>query len=61
MRTTSRLLGLCVLALVLGTVPAFAAATIVIVNNNAPGVGFNDSTPAAPWAATPAPRSASSG
>jgi hypothetical protein len=28
--------------------PAFADATIVIVNNNAPGVGLNDPTPAAP-------------
>jgi hypothetical protein len=53
MRTTCRLLGLCVLALVLGTVPAFAAATIVIVNNNAPGVGFNDPTPAAPLGGNP--------
>ena len=28
--------------------PAFAGATITIVNGNAPGVGFNDPTPAAP-------------
>jgi hypothetical protein len=28
--------------------PAFANATITIVNNNAPGVGFNDPTPVAP-------------
>ena len=28
--------------------PAFGAATITIVNGNAPGVGFNDPTPAAP-------------
>jgi hypothetical protein len=27
---------------------SFGAATIVILNNNAPGVGFNDPTPAAP-------------
>ena len=36
-------------ALVLtSSAPAFASATIVIVNNNGPGVGFNDPTPAAP-------------
>jgi hypothetical protein len=37
-------------ALLLGAVlPLFAhAASVVVVNNNAPGVGFNDSTPAAP-------------
>jgi len=28
--------------------PAFAAATIVVVNNDGPGEGFNDPTPAAP-------------
>ncbi|HQR45872.1 MAG TPA: peptidase [Thermoanaerobaculia bacterium] len=37
---------LAVLALAAG--PAFGAATITIVNGNAPGVGFNDPTPAAP-------------
>ena len=33
--------------------PAYAAATIVIVNNNNPGVGFNDPTPAAPVGGNP--------
>src|SRR5512137_840602 len=35
--------------------PAFAAAqaTIVIINNNAAGVGFNDPTPAAPIGGNP--------
>ncbi len=32
---------------------AFAAATIVIVNTNDPGVGFNDSTPATPVGGNP--------
>ncbi|WP_081933605.1 PA domain-containing protein [Massilia sp. 9096] len=35
-------------ALLLGAAQAQAAATIVIVNQNAAGVGFNDPTPAAP-------------
>jgi hypothetical protein len=35
-------------ALLLASVNAFAGATITIVNKNAPGVGFNDPTPAAP-------------
>ena len=34
--------------LVVAAAPAFGAATITIVNGNAPGVGFNDPTPAAP-------------
>ena len=34
--------------LVLAAAPAFGAATITIVNGNAPGVGFNDPTPATP-------------
>jgi len=37
----------------LGTVAAQAAATIVIVNTNAAGVGFNDPTPAAPVGGNP--------
>lgn len=32
---------------------AFAAAPIVIINNNVPGVGFNDPTPAAPIGGNP--------
>ena len=63
MRKMNRALGLLVLAALLlaGSVPAFATANIVIVNTNAPGVGFNDPAPAARPAATPAPRWASSG
>src|SRR3954453_13021598 len=45
---------LLVLAALLLAVPAFATATIVIVNNNASGVGFNDPTPAAPLGGNPA-------
>ncbi|HZN02582.1 MAG TPA: PA domain-containing protein [Candidatus Polarisedimenticolia bacterium] len=33
--------------------PAFASATLVIVNDNAPGVGFNDPTPVAPVGGNP--------
>jgi hypothetical protein len=39
---------LITLAALLASGTAFGAANIVIVNANAPGVGFNDSTPAAP-------------
>src|SRR3954465_10490591 len=55
MRKTNRALGLLVLAglLLAGSVPAFASANIVIVNTNAPGVGFNDPTPAAPVGGNP--------
>ncbi|HEY0554785.1 MAG TPA: PA domain-containing protein [Thermoanaerobaculia bacterium] len=54
MRKTTRALGLLVLAaLLLSGVPAFAAAHIVIVNNNAAGVGFNDPTPAVPVGGNP--------
>ncbi len=49
---TIKLLGLCALALLL-TGPVFGAANIVIVNSNAPGVGFNDPTPAAPIGGNP--------
>jgi len=49
---TTKLLGLCALALLL-TGPVFGAANIVIVNVNAPGVGFNDPTPAAPVGGNP--------
>jgi hypothetical protein len=42
----------CVLALG-GAAPARAAATIVIVNQNDAGVGFNDPTPAAPVGGNP--------
>jgi hypothetical protein len=49
---TIKLLGLCALALLL-TGPVFGAANIVIVNTNAPGVGFNDPTPAAPIGGNP--------
>lgn len=40
-------------ALMAGAAPAQAAATIVIVNQNAPGVGFNDTTPATPVGGNP--------
>jgi hypothetical protein len=33
--------------------PAFASSTIVLVNNNAPGVGLNDPTPVAPVGGNP--------
>src|SRR5882724_3957334 len=38
----------CLFALSMMTTYAFAGADIVIVNVNAPGVGFNDATPAVP-------------
>jgi hypothetical protein len=50
------LASLAVLALalaILPATPAFANATIVINNNNAPGVGFNDPTPVAPVGGNP--------
>jgi hypothetical protein len=34
--------------LTIAALPAYAAATIVIVNNDAPGAGFNDPTPVSP-------------
>jgi hypothetical protein len=40
-------------ALLLGAGQAQAAATIVIVNQNDPGVGFNDATPVAPVGGNP--------
>jgi hypothetical protein len=55
MRKKTQLCGLLVLAALLlaGSVPAFASANIVIVNVNAPNVGFNDPTPAAPVGGNP--------
>ncbi len=47
MRRTPALLAAFVLAAVLAS-PALASATIVIQNNNEPGVGFNDLSPAVP-------------
>jgi hypothetical protein len=47
MRTSLRLFTLT-LAILLTATGLFANATITIVNVNAPGVGFNDPTPAAP-------------
>ena len=47
MKKTTRACFLVLAALLLA-IPAFATANIVIVNTNAPGVGFNDPTPAAP-------------
>jgi hypothetical protein len=49
---TTKLLGLFAIAALL-TGPVFGAAQIVIVNTNAPGVGFNDATPAAPVGGNP--------
>ncbi|MFD0753092.1 PA domain-containing protein [Massilia norwichensis] len=44
----------CALALAVGAMTtAHAAATIVIVNQNEPGVGFNDPTPAGPVGGNP--------
>jgi len=44
----------CALALAVGAMTtAHAAATIVIVNQNEPGVGFNDPTPAVPVGGNP--------
>lgn len=40
--------GACALAIGSFSAASHAAATIVILNGNAPGVGFNDPTPAAP-------------
>ena len=45
---TTKLLGLFAIAALLLTGPAFGAAQIIIVNTNAPGVGFNEATPAVP-------------
>src|SRR3954463_5918721 len=55
MRTTTRALGLCVLAALLlaGSVPAFATAHIVIVNMDPASSGFNDPTPATPVGGNP--------
>jgi len=39
--------------LLLGSATLFAAATITIVNGNAPGVGFNDPTPVTPVGGNP--------
>jgi hypothetical protein len=38
------------LAVLLAAVPAFADATVILLNANAPGVGLNDPTPVAPVA-----------
>src|SRR5436190_3239784 len=52
--TNTRLLPAVLTALaLLSPVHAFAGAHIVIVNGNAPGVGFNDPTPAAPVGGNP--------
>src|SRR5881628_1230186 len=55
MKITGKLLSLLLLAGLLLAVnaPAFGAANIVIVNVNAPGVGFNDPTPVAPVGGNP--------
>ena len=40
-------------AILAAPLSAHAAATIVIINNNQPGVGFNDATAAAPVGGNP--------
>jgi hypothetical protein len=52
MKTISRFLLLSVVILLAAT-PAFAGATIFVVNNDGPGEGFNDPTPAAPVGGNP--------
>ncbi len=47
MKTITRFL-LLSLVLILVSAPAFAAANVFIINNDGPGEGFNDPTPAAP-------------
>ena len=50
-----RAAALCAVTLAssLASSTSFAAATIVILNGNAAGVGFNDPTPAAPLVRSP--------
>ncbi|HEU4887826.1 MAG TPA: PA domain-containing protein [Thermoanaerobaculia bacterium] len=52
MKTISRFL-LLSLVIVLAATPAFAGANIIIFNNDGPGEGFNDPTPAAPVGGNP--------
>ena len=52
----AKMLGAACMAAILAVgaaAPARAAATIVIVNQNDPGVGFNDPTPVAPVGGNP--------
>src|SRR5262245_42697388 len=49
----SLLTGCAALLLISLSAPTFGAATIVIQNGNAAGVGFNDPTPAAPVGGNP--------
>jgi hypothetical protein len=53
MKTNKLFLSLLLAAVVLVPVSAFANANIVIVNNDPPGVGFNDPTPAVPVGGNP--------
>jgi hypothetical protein len=52
MKTITRFL-LLSLVLVFAALPSFAAATVFIINNDGPGEGFNDLTPAAPVGGNP--------
>src|SRR5690349_24122190 len=52
MKTIARFL-LLTLVLTLAAAPAFAGANIFIYNNDGPGEGFNDPTPAAPVGGNP--------
>ncbi len=45
---TTELRSLAALSLLLGTLSGAQAASVTIINANAPGIGFNDTTPAAP-------------
>ncbi len=42
-----------VAVLIVAAAPALTAATVVVLNNDSPGVGFNDPTPAAPVGGNP--------
>jgi hypothetical protein len=53
LRSNSARVALTALVLVLAAAPLFANATINIININAPGIGFNDPTPAAPVGGNP--------
>lgn len=56
MRRTKVLASISALALafsLLPATPAFANATVVLVNDNAPGIGLNDPTPVAPVGGNP--------
>src|SRR5262245_52957653 len=53
MKKTATLLSMALFALNLALAPAAKAATIVIVNNDGPGEGFNDPTAVSPVGGNP--------